>query len=129
VGDTARRLIGGATVAGVVAALSRSLYLEVAGEIVWLGPRGSALHARAILADDLPDAGGAARVEVSFDLGAARTWRPPSPSPMDPTTLARESRRLVGALDRLGRPDGFGALLVCRRPAVPRDCTAAPALA
>jgi len=120
VGDKARRLIDGASVAHVVAALSRSLYLDVGGEIVWLGPPGSTLHTRAIVVDDPPIFDAGARIEASFDLRDARPWRPhPLDSPIDATTVARASRRLVEGIDRLGRPDGFGALLVGRRPAFP----------
>jgi hypothetical protein len=122
VGDKARRLIDGASVARVVAALSRSLYLDVGGEIVWLGPPGSTLHTRAIVVDDPPILDAGARIETSFDLREARAWRPHAlDSPVDATILARGSRRLVEGVDRLGRPDGFGALLVGGRPAFPLD--------
>src|SRR2546425_4226478 len=122
VGDTARRSIDGASVASVVAALRHSLYLEVAGEIVWLGPPGSTLHGRAIVTGDPPDVGGATRIETSFDLRAARAWRPhPLDLPIDPAVLARESLRLTGMLHRVGRPDGFGALLIGQRPAFPLE--------
>jgi uncharacterized protein DUF2877 len=36
--------------ARVVACLSKSVYLDAAGEMLWLGPIGSALHSRAVLA-------------------------------------------------------------------------------
>ena len=122
VGDKARRLIDGTTVITVVAALTRSLYLEVAGEIVWLGPPGSTLHARAIVGVDPPNVDAGTRIETSFDLTAAREWSPPTlDSPIEPTTLARESRRVVGMVHRLGQADGFGALLVGRRAAFPLD--------
>jgi Protein of unknown function (DUF2877) len=122
IGDTARRSIDGASVATVVAALSRSLYLEVGGEIVWLGPPGSTLHRRAIVADEGPDPDGATRIETAFDLRIARDWRPHHVGPeVDAAIFARESRRLVRVIDRLGAPDGFGALLVGRRPAFPLD--------
>ena len=122
VGESARRLIEGASSATVVAALSRSLYLEVAGELVWLGPAGSTLHARAVVARDLPHVDGATRIETAFDLRNAGDWRPQElPRPIQPETLARESRGLTGMVDRLGRPDGFGALLVGERPACPLD--------
>lgn len=122
VGDTARRLIEGARSATVVAALRHSLYLEVAGQLVWLGPPGSTLHARAIVAGESPSIDGATRIETSFDLSNARPWRPPVlPLPIEPAILARASRRLVSMIDRVGRPDGFGALLVGARPAFPLD--------
>jgi Protein of unknown function (DUF2877) len=121
VGDTARRVIEAASSATVVASLSRSVYLEVAGQIVWLGPTGSTPHRRVIVSPDALDAGGARHVETSFDLRAAREWRPPSPPAVDGETLAHESRRLVDALERLDGPDGFGALLIGRRPGFPLD--------
>src|SRR5947207_8963421 len=42
---------GGGASPRPLAALSRSLYLDIAGDVVWLGPPGSTLHARAIIAD------------------------------------------------------------------------------
>jgi len=122
VGWKARRLVDGASSASVVAALSRSLYLDVAGEIVWLGPPGATLHARAIVAGDLPDLAGATRIDTPFDLRAAREWHPPAlPASVTREALADEGRRLVSGVGRLGRPDGFGALLVGRRPTFPLD--------
>ena len=122
IGWTARRLVHGACDATVVAALSRSLYLEIAGEIVWLGPPGSTLHARAIVADPPPRVDGATRIDAAFNLAAAREWRPRAlVGPVSPEILARESRGLVAAVDRLAPSDGFGALLVKRRPAFPLD--------
>src|SRR5438552_9575048 len=92
-GDTARRSIEGASVASVVAALRHSLYLEVAGEIVWLGPPGSTLHGRAIVTGDPLDVDGATRIETSFDLRAARAWRPHTlDRAVDSAVLVRESR-------------------------------------
>ena len=121
-GDTARRSIDGASVATVVAPLRHSLYLEVAGEIVWLGPPGSTLHGRAIVTGDPLDVDGATRIETSFDLRAAREWRPPPlDQAIDAAVLARESRRLAGLIHRVGRPEGFGALLAGQRPAFPLD--------
>jgi hypothetical protein len=122
VGWKARRLVDGASAAAVVAALSRSLYLEVAGEIVWLGPPGSTLHGRALVAGDPPNVQGATRIDTSFDLRAAREWRPHElPASVTPEILGKEGRRLANLVDRLGRPDGFGALIVARRPAFPLD--------
>lgn len=122
VGWKARRLVDGASTALVIAALSRSLYLEVAGEIVWLGPPGATLHARAIVASDLPDVAGATRLETLFDLGVAREWRPPAlPASVTRAVLTDEGRRLISMVGHLGRLDGFGALLVGRRPAFPLD--------
>jgi hypothetical protein len=122
IGWKARRLVEGASAVSVVAALSRSLYVEIAGEIVWLGPPGSTLHGRAIVTSDLPNVEGATHIDTSFDLRAAREWRPSElPTSVAPEILTMEGCRLAGVVDRLGRPDGFGALLVGRSPAFPLD--------
>jgi len=122
IGWKARRLVDGASAASVVAPLKRSLYLEVAGDIVWLGPPGSPLHGRTIITSDLPHIEVADPIDTSFDLRAAREWRPRDlPPSVSAEILANEGRRLAGMVDRLGRPDGFGALLVARRPAFPLD--------
>lgn len=122
IGRKARRFLDGASAPSVVAALSRSLYLDVAGEIVWLGPPGSTLHSRAIVADVVPMVDANTRIGMAFDLSAAREWRPPVlPPSVTVEILGDAGRRLIGAVDRLGSPDGFGALLVGRRPAFPLD--------
>ena len=122
IGWKARRLVDGVSAASVVAALSRSLYLDVAGEIVWLGPPGSTLHSRAIVAEVLPRVDANTRIAMAFDLSAAREWRPSVLSSSVAVQILRDAgRRLVGAVDRLGSPDGFGALLVGRRPTFPLD--------
>jgi hypothetical protein len=122
IGWKARRIVDGVFAASVVAALSRSLYLDIAGEIVWLGPSGSTLHGRAIVAEVLPMADANTRVAMAFDLSAAREWRPPALPPSVTVEILRDAgRRLIGAVDHLGSPDGFGALLVGRRPAFPLD--------
>jgi len=119
IGWKARSLIDDAAAAVVVAALSRSVYLEVRGEIVWLGPRGSALHGRAIVAGALPDVEAGARIDLSFDLRAAREWHPVEAPAASPDVVRREGRRLVAAIAEVGRPDGFGALMVGARPSFP----------
>jgi hypothetical protein len=121
IGWKARRLVDGAPSASVVAALSRSLYLDVGGEIVWLGPAGSTLHGRAILARALPLVDGRARLDTAFDLRGAREWRPPDLPSVAPERLAESARRVAGTIERVGSPDGFGTLLVDRRPAFPLD--------
>ena len=122
IGWKARRFVDGVSAASVVAALSRSLYLDVAGEIVWLGPPGSTLHGRAIIADVVPRVGANTRIAIAFDLSAAREWRSPVlPPSVTVEILTDAGRRLIAAVDRLGAPDGVGALLVGRRPAFPLD--------
>jgi hypothetical protein len=120
IGWKARGLVEGASAATVVAALSRSVYLEVGGEIVWLGPREATPHGRAIAAGELPDLDDGARIDTRFDLSAAREWRPaqaPAVSSID--VMRREGRRLTAAIEGAGRPEGFGALLAGRRPPFP----------
>jgi hypothetical protein len=122
VGWRARRLVEGTSTAAVVAALSRSVYMDVAGEIVWLGPRGATLHGRTIVADELPALDEGARVETAFDLRAAREWRPAAaPAGISIDTMRREARRLTAAIERVGRGDGFGPLLVGHRPVFPLE--------
>src|SRR5262249_10803616 len=83
---------------------------------------GSTLHARAIVSEPSLDVGDASRLDLAFDLHGAREWRPRPLAPtIDRAILARQGRRLVGALDRVGRPDGFGALLAGPRAGFPLD--------
>jgi hypothetical protein len=130
IGWKARRLIASAPAASaLVAALSRSRYLDVAGEIVWLGPPGSTLHARAMIADTVP-LEDAVDPLPRLDVSSAREWRPATP----PRGLGREAiARAAGDLARaapgLGRPDGFGALLTDTPPAFPLDRATADARA
>lgn len=122
IGGTARRIVDQASSAVVVAALSRSLYLDVGGELVWLGPPGSTLHGRTIVAPTRPAADAGTRVDVTFDLRAARAWHPAArPAAVSAESVRHAARGLAGAIGRLGPPDGFGALLVGRRPAFPLD--------
>jgi hypothetical protein len=108
----------------VLAALSTSVYLTIADEIVWLGPPGAPLHPRAMLTTGPLPAGGRLRIT----LRAARRWRPPPlPDRADASTALRSNVRvLLPAVAELGVPDGFGALLVGRVPAFPLE-SAAPA--
>jgi hypothetical protein len=130
VGHRARRVIEGSRVATVIASLARSAYLEIGGDLVWVGPPGSTLHARAIVSEPSLDIGDASRLDLAFDLHAAREWRPRAlPPTIDRAILAREGRCLVDAIHGVGRPDGFGALLVSRRPDFPLDRAAESARA
>ncbi len=114
IGWKAQRLVAGAAaVPAVVAELSRSVYLDVDGEIVWLGPTGSTLHGRAIITDTVV-------AGARFDLSAARPWSPPSlPRGTTVDAMARAATRLAQALPCIGRPDGFGPLLRGEAPAFP----------
>ena len=94
----------------VIARLRASTWLEVGGEVVWLGRRGSAIHPRAILSDDV--AVGESSV-TRFDVDGALIWRPPSLRLDDggKRRLVETAVGLRAALDRLGAVDGFGLLL------------------
>lgn len=128
VGWKARPLVEGARVVSVVAALSRSLYVDVEGEIVWLAPPGSTLHGRTIVVREIPDVPGAARLGASFDLAGAREWRPPArAASVSHGVVASAGRRLARTIEQAGRPDGFGTLLVGGSPAFPLDRAAGDA--
>jgi len=102
--------------ARVVAALSRSIWLEAAGDIVWLGEAGAPRHGRALLAPALPAADRMPRIEVA----GTRTWRP-SPPPPDPAVIEAEAAELAARAAGLGAPAGFGLLLAGRTPPFPLD--------
>lgn len=94
----------------IIARLRASTWLDVDGDIVWLGCRGSAFHPRAMLSDDV-DVGESSAVDV--DASGAAIWRPPSLR-LDEAARSRLVDAAVGlrrALDRLGAIDGFGHLL------------------
>ena len=120
--------------ARVIATLSASLYLEAGEEIVWLGREGASLHPRAILAAEVPLASPPAPGGVlQIDLRGARSWKPEEPRrTLDSArAIAAGCRSLLAAVDALGAPDGFGALLAGARPSFPFDglATRAEALA
>lgn len=85
------------------------LYLQAAGEIVWLGQPGSVLHPRTIVAAaSLP-----ARPErVVVDTTAARTWDPAPPVAGDAPRYIAACADLVAALAAERPAHGLGALLV-----------------
>jgi hypothetical protein len=120
IGWRARRLVAGvATTPAVVARLSRSVYLDVGGDLVWLGPSGSTLHGRAIIAEPA-DNGAGFETGSGLDVSAAREWRPPAlPRGIAVDAMARIAMQLAPAISRLGRPDGFGRLLVGEPPPFP----------
>jgi hypothetical protein len=83
----------------------------VGRELVWLGPVGASLHARAVLVDHLPDD----LDTVGLDRSRARAWRPPSVRHEPTRSLVEERCRWVAdGLPALGEARGFGALLVGR---------------
>jgi hypothetical protein len=91
--------------------LSASRYFNVGPDLVWLGPVGASLHARAVLVDRLPHD----LVSVVLDRSRADVWRPPSVRHESPRSLVEERCRwVVDGLSALGEARGFGALLVGR---------------
>ena len=120
VGWKARRLIVDATTPPVVVTrLSRSVYLEIGGDIVWLGPPGSTLHGRAIIAD-VPDAAAGPDTIGELNVSAAREWSPTAlPAGVSETAIVGTAAHLTRQVSRVGRPDGFGSLLQGASPAFP----------
>lgn len=107
-------------VARPLAAFPDAPYFEAAGEIVWVGSRLPARHPRAVLTAQ-PVARSA---EISFGALPGETWSRRMPARVDPRVVAGACRRLVGAIDRVGEPRGFGALLASMTPAFPLDLAA-----
>lgn len=106
-----------------LAALSTSVYLEAAGEVIWLGPAGAALHGRAALLPSPPP--GAA--ELMIDVGHARCWRPAAPGAPSLAGVVAGCRALRAAITALGHPLGLGTLLAGAPPPVPLAPAADPA--
>ncbi len=98
-----------------LATLSESVYLLAAGEVVWLGRAGAALHGRAALVPSAPpDA-----AELNIDVSCARCWRPPAFHDLPRARIAAGCRTLRDAITTLGEPAGFGVLLAGGTPAFP----------
>lgn len=95
--------------AEVVAPLSTSYYAEASGELVWVGPPGTPLHARAVVVSDpaAVPAGGS----VHLAIEGVAPWRPaalgaPSPAIRDAARVLHDQRAAIG------EPRGLGRLLV-----------------
>ncbi len=131
IGWKARDIVGdGWRSVDLIATLSRSLYLDVSGEMIWLGPAESSLHGRAVLTAAVPALReGAIGRRLHFDLSRAVEWRPVEAvvTRADADRLREGCRAILAALPTLGAPDGFGALLVGAPPAFPLDRAAASA--
>jgi Protein of unknown function (DUF2877) len=100
--------------ARVLAALTASTYIDVAGEVLWIGETAAASHARAVhvaVTLDGVAAGDVLRVPAA---GALEPWRPgPGPtSSSAAAALRRGATRLVVRMGPLGPPRGFGAWLL-----------------
>lgn len=102
-------LLASGGLATVFAPLSSSFYAEAAGEMVWVGPPGTPLHARAVIHDNPPTTPAQGIVRIQVD--GATPWRPgalPAATPQ----IADAARTLLELLPSLGEPRGLGGLLV-----------------
>jgi hypothetical protein len=119
----------GGVEARVLAALAASTYIDVAGEVFWIGGAEAPSHARAIhVAVNVNGvaAGDGLRVPRA---GALEPWRPdPGPtSPVAAVALRHGATRLVARLASLGAPRGFGAWLLGAPLEFPLETAAARA--
>jgi uncharacterized protein DUF2877 len=106
--DAARR--DGVIHARVLAALSASLYVDAAGEVLWIGEREATPHARAIHVATMPEGCEVgARVSVAVPGGLV-AWRPADgPATAEAArALRRGAARLAARAAALGPPRGFG---------------------
>ncbi len=111
----ARAASGGS--ARPLAAFPDAPYFDAAGEIVWVGPRLPARHPRAVLTAQPVER----RATVSFDALPGEAWSGALPAQAGRAVVTGAWRQLAGALERLGAPRGFGALLTGGTPAFPLD--------
>jgi len=118
IGSKARAaLAASGGVARPLAAFPDAPYFDAAGEIVWVGSKLPARHPRAVLTAQ-PVLRGAA---VELAVLPAESWSCALPARADRAVIVSACRRLVRALDLLGAPRGFGALLAGATPAFPLD--------
>jgi hypothetical protein len=104
-----------AKTARVLAVLRESIYVTAGDEILWLGPRGAPLHARAVLTSDASAwcRHIATGELIAIDTAGARTWRP-EPLGLDgdrARVLIHRARELRERLDAVGAPAGLAALV------------------
>jgi hypothetical protein len=115
-----------AGVARVLARLTASTYVTAGGQIAWLGAASAMLHPRAILVADGPIV---QDDELRVVTEALSPWHPRSPQ-LDVgagRALVASWNRLLGGVERLGAPAGFGARLVGRALEWPLTAAAATA--
>ena len=91
--------------ARVVTRLSESCYAEAAGELIWIGPPGSALHPRAVLGPIPASNAGV----VNIVPGDVTPWRPAATS-LAPGGSRDAFHLLRDTLAMLGEPRGFARL-------------------
>jgi len=104
----------GGVEARVLAALAASTYIDVAGDVLWIGGTEAPAHARAIHVAVSVDGVAAGDVLRVPRADALEPWRPaPGPtSSVAATALRRGATRLVPRMASLGGPRGFGAWLL-----------------
>ena len=93
--------------ASIVAPLSVSFYAEAAGELVWVGPPGTPLHARAVVIVDAATPTGRA---VHLVIDGVAPWRPAAFDTASPR-LSDAARVFHHQLPAVGEPRGLGRLL------------------
>jgi hypothetical protein len=114
IGWRAHAALGAGGEARVLAALTTSTYIDVAGEVFWIGGTETPAHARAIHIARSVDGVAAGDVVRVPAAGALEPWRPdPGPaSAVAAAALRRGATRLVARIVSLGLPRGFGAWLL-----------------
>src|SRR5260370_21714179 len=125
--DAARR--DGVVHARVLAALSASLYVDAAGEVLWIGEREATPHARAIHVAAMPE-GCEVGTRVSVAVpGGLVAWRPADgPATAEAArALRRGAARLAARAATLRPPRGFGGWLAGAPLAFPLQATRARA--
>lgn len=124
----ALRAPGGAR-ARVLAALSASLYVEVAGELLWIGGADATPHARAIHVIGAPPALDPGEVLELPCASALAPWRPAAGprTPAAAAALRRGATWLASRVMGLGAGRGFGAWLLGAPLAFPLDACGARA--
>src|SRR5512145_550341 len=94
IGWRAQAALAGRGAMRPLGALSKSAYLTVGGELIWLGEVGAGLHARAVLVPRVPDG----LDGLTLDQSRARVWRPPTVRGAEFSRLATNCRAVCQAL-------------------------------
>src|SRR5437870_815239 len=91
--------------AEVVAQLSTSVYATAAGELIWIGPPGSPLHARSVA---MSDAAAVLSASTRLMVDGVDPWRP---LPLPVVNDRREAQRILDdTVIALGEPRGLARL-------------------
>jgi Protein of unknown function (DUF2877) len=100
--------------ARVLAALSTSLYVDVGGEILWIGGPGATAHARTIHVVGGPPALESGDLVRLPPVSGLDPWRPGQlpRTPAAAAALRRSATRLASRVATLGAVRGFGAWLL-----------------